>query len=177
MADTIVVRTNLPDFRAQLRALSERVEGKLVTRALRAAGRVFRDSARRKVPILRAPDARRRAGAIQRAIYVGRSRESRKGTPVYVVSVRATGGQTKRGIDPFYWRFLEGGWTPRGRGRGLRGGHRAKAVQRQRVLKAGGRKVSYPFLKPAFDADGGRAVDAFVQTLTQGLEEENRGRL
>lgn len=172
MADGVVVKLNLPDFRRQLAQLSDLVERRIATRAIRAAGKVFQAGARRLAPVLHGKDPRRRAGALRQAIYVGRSRESRKGLLIYKVSVRATGGQEKRGIDPFYWRFLEGGWQPRGRSKGLKGGNRSKAVQRARALKAGGRRRSFPFLKPAFEENGAAALAAFVSTMEQGLAEE-----
>lgn len=177
MADDIVTRANIPDFRRALAALGDRAEGKIVTRGLRSAGRVFRDEARRRAPVLDRPIVTRRKmrvpGTLRAAIYTGRSRASRKAAPVHFVGVRASKAQLRKGRDPFYWRFLEGGWIPRGPGRKLRGGNRSRRLHRDRLLKAGGRKVSYPFLQPTFAAVGSRALDAFNATVAAGIAEEN----
>lgn len=174
MADGIIIRTNLPAFKAQLAALGARLERRIVARGLNAAGRVLRESARRFAPVLKGQRKGRVAGALRRAIYVGRSKQSKPGRPIVVVGVRASKAQQKRGVDPFYWRFLEGGWLPRGPGRKLRGGVRSRALQRERAIKAGSRRVAYPFLAPAFRLSSGAALDAFERAVAQGIEAENR---
>lgn len=175
----IKVVTNLPDFKRQLVALGQRVEKRLVNRALRAAGRVFRDEAKRQAPVLKdLGNTRRAAGALRRGIYVGRSRSSsRKDAPAVFVGVRATPATKRRAAaDPFYWRFLEAGWMPRGAGRRLKGGERFRKLQRDRSAKAGARRLEYPFLKPAFDTKRQQAVEAFSRSLTAGIEAESRKR-
>lgn len=173
MVDVRVV-SNLPEFRRQLSELGERIERKLVVRGLNAAGKVFRDEARRRAPVLQAQKPGRVAGALRGAIFVGRSKASRQGRPVRVVGVRATQSQIRRGRNPFYWRFLEAGWIPRGPGKRLKGGSRSRALGRERALKAGARKVRYPFLGPAFEAKSDQALQAFVDTVSAGIAQENQ---
>lgn len=173
------VTVNIPDFRRQLKEVSNRVERSVTTRAVRAAGIVFRTEARQIAPVL-SPTSRNRqrvAGALVRAIFVGRSRFQKRGEVRFFVGVRAS--RKNRGTinDPFYWRFLEAGWMPRGRGKALRGGNRSKALQRQRAAAGGARRVAYPFLQPAFDRSKGRALQAFIGKMEEGFAKEvNRVR-
>ena len=79
--------------------------------------------------------------------------------------------------DPFYWRFLEKGWIPRGRGRKFRGGTRSRALQRERALAGGARRVSHPFFMPAFRIADTVALDAFNKVIEDGIARESqRGR-
>jgi HK97 gp10 family phage protein len=177
---TVAVRTNLPDFRRQMAALSDRIRRSVARRALSAAGRLLRDEAKRRAPVLKttskaAMSGQRQAGALQRSIYTGRSRRSRPDMPVQVVTVKARKAtKRKAALDPFYWRFLEGGWMPRGRGQRIRGGARTRRLQRSRNASSGAKRVQYPFLKPAFDARGQDALRAFNSAFASGLADENR---
>jgi hypothetical protein len=175
MSEAVVVKTNIPDFRKQLAELGTRFERRVATRASRAAALVFRNIAREIAP--------ERTGELRRGIYVGRSRESRPGKVVYFVSVRSFRRRTavarlKRRraglVDPFYWRFQEGGWVPRGRGRGFRGGARRRTIERNRAIAAGARRVSNPFLAPAFSRGGSQALQAFNAEMERGIAEEAR---
>lgn len=93
------------------------------------------------------------------------------------VGVRATNVQTKSGIDPFYWRFLERGWVPRGPGQRFKGGPRRRKLERDRAIAAGAQEITkYRFLKPAFEAAGTRALDAFNKAVADGIAKENGSR-
>lgn len=173
MADGITVKVNIPDFKRQLQALGARMEKNIVRRGSRAAGAVFVAEARRRAPVLQRPRKGRVAGALQRAIR-GTSRRSPRGIVKQSVGVRATGAQTKSGVDPFYWRFLEGGWIPRGPGQRFRGGTRRRKFERERAIAGGARRVAYPFLKPAFDAAGPMALEAFNQAVADGIAKESK---
>lgn len=173
MADGVTVKVNIPDFKRQLQALGQRMEKNIVRRGIRAAGSVFVDEARRRAPVLREPRKDRVAGALRRAIR-SVSRRSPRGIVKQSVGVRATSAQSKAGIDPFYWRFLEAGWVPRGPGQKFKGGVRRRKLERQRAIAAGARTVAYPFLKPAFDAAGRRALDAFNKAVADGIAKESK---
>jgi len=176
MSEAVVVKTNIPAFKAQLVELRVRIEAKLGNRAVRAGARVFRDAAARLAP--------RATGLLAARIYVGRSRESRPGKVVYFVGVRSSGKlsavqsldvkRSGRRTDPFYWRFLERGWIPRGRGRKFRGGTRRRALERERALAGGARRVSHPYLLPAFRIADTAALDAFTNVMEDGIAKENR---
>ena len=169
-ADSLAVKVNLPDFSRQLREVSARVERLGVAAGLRAAGRVFRDEARSLAPVLREPDRRRIAGALRRSIVLWKTRSPR-GIVSYRVGVAAKRVVRGRTIDPFYWRFLEDGWIPRGPGRKLRGGKRSTRLQRERLIAGGAQRSQYPFLAPAFARKGTAALAAFNERLTVALAE------
>lgn len=173
MADGVTVKVNIPDFKRQLLALGQRMEKNIVRRGARAAGSVFVEEARRRAPVLREPRQGRVAGALRRSIR-STSRRSERGTVKQSVGVRATSAQTKNGVDPYYWRFLEAGWIPRGPGQRFKGGTRRRRLERERALAGGARKVAYPFLKPAFDAAGPRALDAFNKAVADGIAKESK---
>lgn len=181
MTNSITVRTNLPEFKRELQALGQRIERQIVKSAIRAAGRVFVAEAKRVAPVLdRAILTRKKTripGALRSAIRVASSRKSRKNHPVQSVFVKATARQTKRGVDPFYWRFLEAGWIPRGPGQRFKGGKRRRALERERALAAGATKITkYAFLRPAFYAKKDQALDAFVKSMNEGIAKENMRR-
>jgi hypothetical protein len=92
----------------------------------------------------------------------------------YVVGARSGRKAGAKGRDAFYWRFLEGGWIPRGQGQRLRGGTRRRALERERLLKGGARRVAYPFLAPAFASGQGAAVAAFYAKIEQRIARESQ---
>jgi len=183
MSNGVVVRTNLAQFKQQIDALGRRFGGRVVPRANRAAGVVFRDLARLLAPVLRTPDPRRVAGSLRRNIYTGRSRDAAPGAVSAFVGVKTSRRRSNvqqlklrrsgKVLDPFWWRFLEGGWTPRGRGKKLRGGTRSRALQRSRNAAAGAQQISRPFLAPAFERGKVRALAAFVAAMERGIKEES----
>jgi HK97 gp10 family phage protein len=152
---SVTVKTNLPDFRLQLREVDRKTRTKVVRAALRAAANVFKRHVKREAP--------KRSGALQRAIYVSRGRGYKAATDErFFVAVRTGKKYAKKGKgDPFYWGFLEAGWIPRGRGQALKGGDRSKALQRRRLLASGAKKVQFPFFAPAFKSGGTEALTAF----------------
>ena len=173
---SVKVTVNLPDFRRQLAEVERRVRTKIVRGALRAAGNTMAKSARQKAPAMQKFTKQRTPGALRRAIYVGKGRSGR-GSLRYFVSVRSGKTYAKKGRgDPFYWRFLEAGWIPRGPGKKLTGGERLRSLKRKRAIQAGATQVRYPFFKPAFDESGGRALTAFNERMTKGFAALRRVR-
>lgn len=159
---TVNVRTNLPDFRRQLAEVDRKTRTKVVRAALRAAGSIFRKHVRTAAPVLKRPEQHRVAGALKAAIYVGRARRSAPGNERFFVAVRSGKKYAKKGKgDPFYWRFLEAGWIPRGPGQKLKGGERSRALQRKRLRASGAKTVRYPFFEPGFKSGGQEALNAF----------------
>jgi len=172
MSDALTVRVNLGEFRRELVDLGRKVERRVTTNAVRAAARVYRDAAKGGAPRLRKPDPRRVAGALAAAVAIFRARDAQRGTITYTVGVRASKAAKGRGADPFYWRFLEAGWTPRGRGQALKGGRNRKSLERSRA-RAGGRFVQYPFLEPAFKRSSSAALAAFERRFEADLSAIN----
>lgn len=168
----IEIRTNLPDFRAQMQRLGR--EFIPVARAATLAGaRVFLKEVKRGAP--------KRTGRLQQAIVIKRARSVPRGAVQYIVGVRQgaaqqrvkrrrKGGTVEVNLDAFYWRFLEGGWVPRGHKNTLRGGRRTKSLQASRARAAGGRIVKYAFIAPAFKRGGGAALSAFYAKLDSDLQ-------
>lgn len=175
MADGVSIKMNIPEFSRRLRELGADFERRAVRSATNAAGQVFRKAAIALAPELKTPSKKRVRGVLKRSIYVARSRsQSRRGMETYSVSFRK---RKQSGGDPFYGRFLEAGWIPRGRGRALKGGRRSKALQRSRALAGGARKITeYAFLAPAFKSDGPAAVAAFNRKIEERIQKENAKR-
>lgn len=166
---SVTVKVNLPDFRRQLAEVERRMRTRIVRSALRAAGNTFAKSARQKAPMLEKFTRQRMPGALRRAIYVGRGRSGRDRVRFFVY-VRSGKGYAKKGRgDPFYWKFLEGGWIPRGPGRKLSGGQRLRSLKRSRAIQAGAQVKRFPFFKPAFDEAGGRALTNFNERMAKGI--------
>lgn len=173
MADTVIIRTNIPEFKRQLDALGQDMEKKIVRSAVNAAATAFRKAIVVTVPVLKKPRGGRVAGTLKRAIYTYRVRRPEPGTIAMKVSFRKGKAEQKNGRDAFYGRFLEQGWIPRGPGKALKGGKRTKALQRERNLAAGAVKHSYPFIAPAFNRARIAALEAFTSKITDRIEKAN----
>lgn len=164
---TITIRTTLPAFKAQLDAMKADFQSRAVKSAARAAGGVMRDQARGLAPVLARATAQREPGVLRKNVYTAVPRRQPAGMIRAVVTVRS-GRRSQRGArDPFYWRYLEGGWRPRGPGRGLKGGKRSKALQRKRATAS---LIRHPFLLPAFSSSGGAALAAFYARLAEAIQ-------
>jgi HK97 gp10 family phage protein len=163
------ITTNLPDFKRQLREVSIEMQRKAARNATAAAASVFRAAARKNAAAPKASTpARPRTGTLARAVYMAYNRrKSSRGTVTFTIGVRAGKGAAKRGTDAYYWRWLEGGWIPRGRKGALKGGARAKALQRRRNAS---NRVAYPFIAPAFKQSGGSALNAFNKRMEREIK-------
>lgn len=148
----------LDHLKAQLAALPKVMRRRVLRNALAAGARIVRDDARRNAPVLtvqnslRAPY--RQPATVKKAITVRTSRRDRREGNVGVfVNVRpAKAGQrgAKSKTDPFYWRWLEFGWTPAS-------GPRKGGVVRRRKARLAGNAPSVPgrkFLSGAADKLG-----------------------
>lgn len=176
----INVRTNLPDFKRQLANFSADFQKKTIKSALSAAATKFKNLAIARAPVLNplAPTRKKNpriSGLLRKAIYSTRSRsKSGAGKETWSVSFRQGRSGAAKGLDAFYGRFLEAGWTPRGPGKGLKGGRRSKALQRSRAN--GAKIVRYKFLEPAFRQGGSAALQAFVARIERRINKENQKR-
>lgn len=168
MPDGFNVKVDLQDFRRQLAEVDRRMRRRAISQGVRDAAKVFRDAAREKAPVLRKASRYRIPGSLRAAITIARSKRAERGAVAFSVIVRASKGRRGGNRDPFYWRFLEGGWIPRGPGQGLRGGARSRSAQRQR-LSAG--RLQFPFLAPAFQQASGSALAAFERGVERRLAE------
>jgi hypothetical protein len=169
----VALRVNIADFRRDLQALGDRVTRRVVRNAVVASARALVPIARSQAPILKSQDKRRTPGALRRAIYAGRPKADGQSVSARV-SVRGKPQKNRKGrvADAFYWRFLEGGWTPRGPGKRLRGGTRRRALERRRNAAAGARSYRFPFLAPAFERAQSQMLRIFEERITAGIARE-----
>jgi hypothetical protein len=174
----ITVKTNLPDFKRQMEAAGKafipiafaatRAAASEIAKAVRGAARTLKKSGRS-------------TGRLARSVVIKRARRNvPRGTAHYIVGIRQgkaaqrvqrrRKGQTVAvNLDAFYWRWLEGGWVPRGPGSALAGGRRTKALQARRARAAGARRFTYPFISPAFRTAQGGALSKFYSALETGV--------
>jgi HK97 gp10 family phage protein len=133
----------LPDLRAALLSIPQKLRKRALRNALAAGARVIRDDARARAPVLQMSGVRkapyRAPGTVRKAIVVRTSKAARRAGDVGVfVNVRpaksGARGAKSRG-DPFYWRFLEFGTRKMGSLQFLRPAS-AKLAQALEVFKA-----------------------------------------
>jgi hypothetical protein len=172
VADQITIKMNIPDFKRQLSEFSKIFQDRTVRYAVAGAGGVFKRAAITNAPVLHGTSKRRAAGVLKRSIYLAFNRSrSKKGQSVaYTLSFKK---RKQSGGDPFYGRFLESGWLPRGPGKRIAGGAKRKALERRR-LRAGGHKFIYKFLQPAFQQNQILALNTFNKRMEQRIAEAQK---
>lgn len=182
MADDITVKIHgIEEAIATLRGLPDKLRRRALRNALAAGARIVREAARQAAPVISASafavrKGYRKVGTIRDSITVRTSKQARKAGDVGVfVNVRPA-KKGKRGSknpnDPFYWRFLEFGWTPANRSHG-----RGKAgIRARRKLSRAGAKPDQPgrkFLKAGADVLNA-ALEAFKAAIGPQLAKLNR---
>ncbi len=164
-----VVRVELKGLHlieAAMRELPDRVSRKMLNDGLLLAARLVRDDAKQRAPRLEGDDPRWLRGQLRRSIRATRIRPREYSAEVIVsvrrlskralarikrrqLKARAEGKNVRIGGrysgDPFYWRFVEFG-TARMRAR--------------------------PFLRPAFDAQKQKAVEAAIKFYRDQVQTE-----
>lgn len=153
-----------------MRGLAPKIANRIVTQALRQAGRPMLQAARAAAPEAAFSTTARRAGTVKRNVRLRILRpRAGKPNPGVSIGVRATRSRTKSraqlltrlvarplfGVrlgkyydDPFYWYFLEHGWKSR----------RGNKFQRE-------------FLGPAFKQHKDDFVTAFRDALGPRIEQ------
>lgn len=170
MADLEIEVRGLRELTARMRGLAPKIANRAVTQALRQAGRPMLQAVRAAAPVAAFSTTARRAGTVKRNIRL-RILRPRPGRldPGVSIGVRATRSRTKSraqaltrlvarrrlGVrlgkyydDPFYWYFLEHGWTSRR-----------------------GNKFKREFLRPAFGQHAARFLSAFRDALGPRIEQ------
>lgn len=180
MAAEITVKTNLPEFKAQLRALGQDFERKVFRSGVSAAASVFKKLAINEAPVLKRPKKGAVSGLLRRAIYVKRSRDRSPGREHYFVGVRQGKAARRRkggSLDAYYWRFVHEGHLARGPGNTIRGGRRRRALERSRLNASGAKRVpANRFLARAFSSGKESALRAFTERVQRRIDTENRKR-
>lgn len=177
---TATVR-GLPDLRTALAAIPQVFRLKVLKTALREGGKVVQQAARAKTPTLRTLNPYRTRGLVRRKISIRPSKQARqRGNVGVFVNVRPAKGATfgwsggiagtklgrkrviikasKRGArskeDPFYWRWINWGWRPRGKGL-KRGG--------KQFLEAGARALPAALTR----------IEGFIKDAVQRMNQRN----
>jgi HK97 gp10 family phage protein len=171
---SVIVRTNLPDFKRAMDALGRAFGPKVARPAAAAAAAVFRKAVKAHAP--------KDTGRLKAAVYIRRERDSKRGLEHYLVAVKsgpkARAIKRKRGtvnLDAYYWRFLEAGWVPRQPGSGVRGGGRnVRALRRRRAVAGGAREHRHPFIAPAFRSARFEALRVFYAKAESALAKVNK---
>jgi HK97 gp10 family phage protein len=178
--------TGIPDLRAALLSIPDKLRKRALRNALAAGARVVRDDAKRNAPVMAISmrTAVRKPGTLKNAIAVRTSKEAGRAGDVGVfVNVRpAKGG--KRGAkskdDPFYWRFVEFGHKIVGRYAGNYTDYKVRGRGRMTGLAARRRASTtsvppYPFLVPASQRLGA-ALNVFLQKIGPQIQKLNGGK-
>lgn len=101
------------DAIAELRSLPDKMRRQILRTSLAAGGRLVRDAAKARAPVLQGRDRRRKPGTVRDAIKLRTSKRDRKAGDVGVfVNVRPAAGAAKGAgsrDDPYYWRWIEFG--------------------------------------------------------------------
>jgi HK97 gp10 family phage protein len=176
MPDGVTVTFDIPDFRKQLQALGDKVEKRIGRKAVAGGAKVFREIAKQNAPVLTKIVKRRSPGALKNNIII-KGRRGSPGIVTYSVLVRTAkrlkgskSAKLRATGDPFYWYFLEHGFSPTGP-HGQTGRHARQLVRSRR--RASGRVYKFPFLAPAFQSGGSRALAEIIRIMTEEIAKEN----
>lgn len=122
----------LSQLRAAMLQLPKEMDQRILGSSLLAGAVIVREEAKRLAPELKVPSRYRLAGVLKRNIRMARSKPRQGMTATVVIGVRKLSksivrkfkqaayrrGKTIKGADiignPFYWRFMEFGYTDRG---------------------------------------------------------------
>lgn len=169
----------LPDLRAALLGIAPKLRKRALRNALAAGARAVRDAAQAATPVLSAPVRHRKPGTVRQAITVRTSKQARRAGDVGVfVNVRpakgtAKGAKSER--DPYYWRWLNFGWTPASTANG--GPGKVGKAHRRKLNKAGGARA---IAGRHFLEAGGRALaqalEIFKAKIGPQLQRLNGGK-
>lgn len=157
--------TGLKEFQEKLRAMPQDIARNALRAGVAAMAAVVRKEAQRRAPL--------RSGRLRKAIYqVGSRSESNLYRQVFKIRVR-TGvrivkGKKDRSRDAFYWRWIEFGRGPVRAGRGTR--VLADKESGQFFGKEVRGVTPRPFMRPAFEAKKGDAIEALRARIQKRIE-------
>lgn len=157
MADSFDLKVlGIDELSRALAEASSVIRKKAVRGALREAAKVFTQSARAAVPVLKAPTKRRSSGTVKKNIVVRNSKLARKaGNEGVFVGVKPLRGARTKKLgkagannpnDPYYWSFLEFGTK---------------------------KMTARPFLRPAADKSE-QVVAVFMKSVIPQIEKLNK---
>lgn len=152
MTDIMVQVLGLPALDAKLRDLEPKLARSILRAAVRRAANIVRDAARERVP--------GKTGLLRRSIRTQLRRGKPGQTRISVGVFGASRSQLKKGLDPFYARFVERGHriVPRG--------PTGKRVTGQRTVVE-----ARPFLLPALVASRTQVVAVLREEIARRIGE------
>lgn len=174
------IRTNLPEFKSKLQQIGRDMEKRSVRQATRAAAKVVEKLAKQYAPV-RDPATRKVVGGqrilpgVLKASIGMVTKRGPKGT-ITVMVIPRSGRRTRRGKgsaatrDAYYWAWVEQGHVIAPGRKRLAGGERRRRLERARLSAAGRRTRPAWFLKRAWQAGKGPALDAFYAQLEKSFQ-------
>lgn len=160
----------IDDFNAALTALTKDLRKRVIRSALRAAAR----------PIIKAAQsiAKVKTGLMKKRVVATASRlnNGRNGTLGIFIKPKKTKSATKGGkADPYYYKFVAGGFHAVGTRR-VAGGKFTRKANLRSQIKAGKIRVipGDDFLGKAFRMGSGQALSVFQGKLKERIDAANR---
>jgi hypothetical protein len=177
----------IPELKAALASVVPKLRVRALRNALAAGARLVRDAARLRAPVLKTSTLAgasaikrgvRQRGTVRNALSVRTSKLARRrgdvGVFVNVRPARGTKAGAKKPTDPFYWQWLQFGWTPAsGSDRNTPG---ARKRRRADVVAGTPRKKAGQRFLEAGAAQLQAAVQVFVRAIGPAIDKINRGK-
>lgn len=169
----------IDDFNHALAELTQDLRKKVIRAALRAGMKPIIGYAKAHAPELKTPHPYRIKGLLRSRIVAATSRiaRSRGEIGVFMKPMPAKGVTkgAKSPLDPFYYRFVVGGFHAVGRKRVAGGRLTRKLNLASRVRQGSARFVQGDdFIGDAFRAKGDEALTVFTRTLKARIDAANR---
>lgn len=151
--------SGLKELAKRMQDLDKKVRNRISAKAMRAGGRIVRDTARAKAPVLQESVPHRRKGTLKRSI-VERTKVGKNGKTTTYIAVKNLSGKqiakfkgksgksgAKNPSDPYYWRFVEFGTS---------------------------KMPAKPFMRPAFEQSKNQAANEIIRTLRSEILNEGK---
>ena len=172
MIDMTIEQKGLRELDEKLKLLPLEIQRTIGQRALNKGARLVRDEARRRAPVGKAfyrypygttARNRKRIGQLRDSIVIAKGKPSRGAEIVTNVKPRLKTG--------YYGLFIEKGWIPTGRTKGVRRAYGLTARKARARMQRGRAKVpGRPFIEPALVMSTGRVLDAIQKELGRLIE-------
>lgn len=181
MAEIVKIK-GLEDLKRAVSELAGDLKRKVIRAALRDAGGPMLRQARARAPVLKNSHPYRLPGTLKKSLLIKASKRHRGqngeiGVYMAVRKRKGLGGKAsaRNPFDPFYWRFVEFGFTAVGSRRRIAGGQRSREAARQSLLKSGKARwiEGTHFMRDAFEANTGRAISIFQAKLKDRIDKAN----
>ena len=168
----------IDDFTRAIAELTRDMRRRVIRAALRAAAKPIAQAMKANSKVLKTPHKHRTAGLMRDSVKVTASRlhNGRNGVIGVFVRPRAKGARgAKSATDPFYYRFVAGGFHAVGRKR-VAGGRLTRSANLAARVRAGTARFvpGDDYIGRAFAAQSGNALRIFQQKLRARIDAANR---